>query len=63
MEVAHEEGITIGLASEMIGAVEADGEVCRDEGSASIRGGGSGVEVEIKWWANIFTNFVWDGEE
>lgn len=63
VEVAREESITIGLAGEMIDAVEADGEVCRDDGSASIRGGGSGVGTEIRWWANIFMDFVWDGEE
>lgn len=63
VDVAHEENITIGLAGEMIGAVEAEGEVCRDDASAAIRGGGSGVGAEIRWWANVFKNFVWDGQE
>jgi len=55
MEVAAEEGMTVGLAGEMIGTVEGDGEVCRDEGGA---GGG-----EIRWWVNVFRGYVWDGQE
>ena len=57
MEVAGEERLTVGLAGEMIGAVERDGAVCRDEGS-----GGVG-SAEIKWWVNVFRGYVWDGQE
>jgi hypothetical protein len=32
MDVAGEEQLTVGLVREMIGAVKADEEVCRDEG-------------------------------
>jgi len=52
-EIAQEEKITVGLAVEMIAAVEADGEVCRDDP-------GSG---EIRWWGNVFIGYVWDGQE
>ena len=41
------------LVREMIGAVKADGEVCRDEGGA----GGGG---EVRWWVNVFRGYVWD---
>jgi ESCRT-II complex subunit VPS36 len=59
MEVAQEEGITVGLAVEMIGAMEGDGYVCRDDGSAVIRGRGT----ELRWWPNVLMGYVWDGQE
>lgn len=58
-EIAQEENITVGLAAEMIAAVEADGDVCRDDPSTMIMGGGSG---EIRWWSSIFIGYVWDGQ-
>src|ERR1700735_3683388 len=42
MEVAAEEGMTVGLAGEMIGAEEGDGDICRDEGSTGAGGAGGG---------------------
>ncbi|KAJ7078084.1 EAP30/Vps36 family-domain-containing protein [Mycena epipterygia] len=57
-EVAHEEGITVGLAAEMIGAVEADGDICRDDEACAIRGGGA----EVCFWGNVFHGYVWDGQ-
>lgn len=63
MEVALEEGITVGLSSEMIAAVEADGSICRDDASTAIVGGGSTGGAELKWWANLFLNYVWDGQD
>jgi ESCRT-II complex subunit VPS36 len=63
MEIAHEEGITVGLAGEMIGAVENDGDVCRDDGSAAIKGGGSGTGFELRWWMNVFKDYIWDGQD
>lgn len=59
-EIAHEERITVGLATEMIAAVEADGDVCRDDPSNMIKGGGAG---EIRWWSNMFIDYIWDGQE
>ncbi|KAJ6620445.1 vacuolar protein sorting-associated protein 36 [Mycena sp. CBHHK59/15] len=56
-EVAQEESITVGLASEMIDAVEADGDICRDDGTCMIEGAGA----EVRWWGNIFHGYVWDG--
>ena len=60
MEVAAEEGMTVGLAGDMIGAVEGDGDICRDEGSTGAGGAGGG---EIRWWINMFRGYVWDGQE
>ncbi|KAH7922486.1 hypothetical protein BV22DRAFT_1017196 [Leucogyrophana mollusca] len=61
-QVAQEENITISLAGEMIEAVEADGEICRDDSAAAIKGGGSGSGTEIRWWNNVFREYVWDGQ-
>jgi ESCRT-II complex subunit VPS36 len=63
MEIAQEEGITVGLAGEMIAAMEEDESVWRDDGSVAIGGGGSGSGVEVKWWINILKGYVWDGQE
>lgn len=57
MEVAREENITLGLSAEMIAAVEADGDICRDDSGNGVIGG------ELKWWANIFIGYVWDGQQ
>lgn len=63
-EIAQDEGITVGLASEMIAAVEGDGDVCRDDIGSVIRGGSAGgVHVEVRWWANLFVGYVWDGQD
>src|SRR5882762_6393344 len=59
MEVAAEEDRkSVVLAEEMIGAVEVDGEICRDEGASTGVGGG-----EVRWWGNVFRGYVWDGQE
>lgn len=63
IEVALEEEISAGLAAEMIGPVEGDGDICRDDGGNVILGGGSGTGVEVRWWANLFIGYVWDGQE
>jgi ESCRT-II complex subunit VPS36 len=57
-EVAREERIAVGLAAEMIGAVEADGDICRDDEACVIKGGGA----EVRFWGNIFHGYVWDGQ-
>jgi ESCRT-II complex subunit VPS36 len=57
MEVAREENITVGLSAEMVAAVEADGDICRDDGGNGVVGG------ELKWWVNIFVGYVWDGQQ
>ena len=61
VEVAGEEGMTVGLAGEMIGAVEGDGDICRDEGGAGASATGAGGEV--RWWVNVFRGYVWDGQD
>lgn len=57
--------MTVGLAAEMVEAVEDDGEICRDDaGANAIKGGGSGSGGgEIRWWRNVFRGYVWDGQE
>ena len=63
MDIAAEENLTVGLVTEMMDAVEADGAVCRDDNSAAITGGGSGTVSELGWWRNVFVNYIWDGPE
>ena len=61
MEIAAEENLTVGLVTEMMDAVEVDGAVCRD--AAISTGGGSGTISELRWWANLFVDYIWDGPE
>lgn len=60
MQIAQEEGITLGLSTELVAAVEADGYICRDDETAAITEGASGG-AEVKWWANLLIGYVWDG--
>ncbi|KAJ6494675.1 vacuolar protein sorting-associated protein 36 [Mycena vitilis] len=57
-EVAREERVAVGLAAEMISAVEADGDICRDDEACTIKGGGA----EVRFWGNVFHGYVWDGQ-
>ncbi|KAJ7875531.1 EAP30/Vps36 family-domain-containing protein [Mycena olivaceomarginata] len=57
-EVAREERVAVGLAAEMIRAVEADGDICRDDEACAIKGGGA----EVRFWGNAFHGYVWDGQ-
>ncbi|KAG6830935.1 hypothetical protein H0H92_013863 [Tricholoma furcatifolium] len=59
-EVSEEEGVTLGLAMEMIAAVEGDGHICRDDSASAMAGGGGG---EVRWWANLFVGYTWDGQD
>lgn len=52
LEIAQEEGVPIGLASEMVDEAETEGVVCRDEAEHG----------EIHWWMNVFQGYVWDGQ-
>ena len=61
----------------MVAEVEMDGEICRDDGgpgvaifasspSASANENGWAASEsggEVRWWVNIFRNYVWDGQE
>jgi ESCRT-II complex subunit VPS36 len=60
-DIAREEGLAIGMAAEMVRAIEEDGELCRDEEGAMITGGPAGGGGEVKWWVNDFRHYVWDG--
>lgn len=64
-EIAQEEGMTIGLTAEMLVVVEGDGDVCRDDGRSVIeeRDGDMLILGEVKWWANFFLGYTWDGQE
>lgn len=61
-QVAREEGLPIGLAQEMVEAVAADGELCRDEERAMITGGPAAGGGEVRWWLNEWREYVWDGQ-
>ncbi|KAG1857691.1 EAP30/Vps36 family-domain-containing protein [Suillus subalutaceus] len=61
-QIAYEENITIGLADEMIAAIEADGVICRDDKRSAIKGGGSGTASEVRWSRNLFLEYIWDGQ-
>ncbi|KAG1893967.1 EAP30/Vps36 family-domain-containing protein [Suillus fuscotomentosus] len=61
-QIAREENITIGLADEMIAAIEADGVICRDDERSAIKGGGSGTTSEVRWSRNLFLEYIWDGQ-
>lgn len=57
--IAQHEGLGLGLVWEMIQGVEQQGDVVRDEGSSA---GAWGEGSEVRWWANIFVGYVWDGQ-
>ncbi|THH15875.1 hypothetical protein EW146_g4671 [Bondarzewia mesenterica] len=59
LEVAWAENVPVGLVAEMIGEAEMVGEVCRDEGQDA---GGVGEGVQVRWWVNVFKDYVWDGQ-
>lgn len=53
------EDLGLGMTWELIQAVEQRGEIVRDEGGGG--GGGWGQGAEVRWWANMFSEYVWDG--
>jgi ESCRT-II complex subunit VPS36 len=53
LEIAQEEDVPTGLAAEMIEEAEIQGVICRDEAE---RG-------EVRWWLNVFQEYVWDGQD
>ncbi|KIY44855.1 hypothetical protein FISHEDRAFT_67272 [Fistulina hepatica ATCC 64428] len=62
LAIARSEGVTIGLVTEMILAVEADGAIARDDSNTSISGSSGGLGgSEIRWWPNMLRDYVWDG--
>jgi ESCRT-II complex subunit VPS36 len=60
VQIAEQEGITVGLVAEMIGAAERDGIVVKDVDSDW--GDGGGNTREVIWWRNYFEKYVWDGD-
>ncbi|KAH9856236.1 EAP30/Vps36 family-domain-containing protein [Lenzites betulinus] len=77
VEIAQEEDLPPGLAQDMVDEVEAAGEICRDESGSGVAMFGAapkdtakgwaasseGAGGEIRWWANVFRGYVWDGQE
>lgn len=60
VEIAQEEEITVGLAEGMIGAVEADGQVCRDDEACALNGSTVGI---VRWWPwTEFDRYNYDGQ-
>ena len=53
LDIAQEEGVPIGLASEMVDEAEAQGVVCRDEAEHG----------KVRWWLNVFQGYAWDGQD
>jgi ESCRT-II complex subunit VPS36 len=53
LDIAQEEAVPIGLASEMVDEAEAQGVVCRDETE----------QGELRWWSNGFQGYIWDGQD
>jgi len=66
-QVAEEEGVAVGLAAEMVDAVEQDGTICRDDLACAIVGGGAGgaggAGVDVRWVVNEWAEYRWDGQE
>lgn len=62
IQVALQENLTVSLVAEMIDIGESEGDVCRDDASAAISGGGSGTGGEVRWWPNLFLGYTWDGQ-
>lgn len=61
-DIAKEEGITIALTEGMVDAVEADGQICRDDSTSamSVSGQAGGV---VQWWSwEHFRDYVYDGQ-
>ncbi|KZT00402.1 uncharacterized protein LAESUDRAFT_666244 [Laetiporus sulphureus 93-53] len=73
VEIAQEEGLPIGLTQEMVNDAEGDSFICRDEGGSGVnvtantagawRGWASEGSGEVRYWPNIFRDYVWDGQE
>ncbi|KIP05696.1 hypothetical protein PHLGIDRAFT_128721 [Phlebiopsis gigantea 11061_1 CR5-6] len=58
--LAHEEQLPLGLVQDMVGEAEDAGDVCRDEAEGRV---GAGARAqEVRWWANVFLGYVWDGQ-
>ncbi|KDQ50779.1 hypothetical protein JAAARDRAFT_141403 [Jaapia argillacea MUCL 33604] len=62
LDIAREEEVNVGLAREMVEAVERDGEVVRDEDGGEGEGGVFGGGKEVRWWRNVFVEYAWDGQ-
>ncbi|KAJ7622529.1 EAP30/Vps36 family-domain-containing protein [Roridomyces roridus] len=58
-EIATEEKLSVALAGEMVGDVEREGGVCRDDEGCMIKGGGT----EVRYSGNVFLGYVWDGQK
>lgn len=60
-QVAGEEGLSVGLVDELVREVEAAGDICREDPMTGFNGG-DGLGIEVRWWANAFVGYAWDGQ-
>lgn len=60
--IAGVEMLSVGLIEELISEVEDGGDILRDDPRAAEDKTGS-VGVDIRWWANGFIGYRWDGQE
>ena len=60
VQITEQEGITVGLVTEMISVAERDGIVVKDIDSDW--GDSGGNMREVTWWRNYFGKYVWDGD-
>lgn len=62
MEIAIEENLPFSLVNELLQAVEADSYILRDDAAAALSGGGGVAGAQVRWWANLFEGYIWDGQ-
>ena len=67
-EIASSESLSVGLIEELIAEVEERGDICRDDcrnmlGISDSAVAGSHIGFDIRWWANAFVGYNWDGQE
>ena len=62
MEIAIEENLPFSLVDELLQAVEADSYILRDDAAAALSGGGGVAGAQVRWWANLFEGYIWDGQ-
>ena len=61
-QIASAEQLTVGLIEELITEVEERGDIVRDDPRA-VDDKASSVGIDIRWWANGFLGYTWDGQE
>lgn len=60
-QVAGEEGLSVGLVDELVKEAEDAGDICREDPMTGFNGR-DGLGIEVRWWANAFIEYAWDGQ-